>query len=396
MIRIFGHTEALMNCADLTTLPMTGLEKGLKRCLQQRPDIRSHILTGQELAEYTAWMAREYGSTLAQTNRERILSDIHADTNGPIMEAGRRFLADPSDPGALSRLSSYWGAQQEAGYISPDQDISAWQMMRYMPAHWHQNEYFEVYYAFSGNCPIHFTNEIVTVKPGTVLIVAPHVVHANPCYEDDQVLVYYNIRSSTFDQVFWNQIPSGNLLSGFFRQALSGQQPNSYLHFETENDPEIRDLLGGIFQEYQEKLIYAPQLVNAYMSACLILLLRRYEGSVRLPRTEDFYWKHQYSAILSHIQSHYATVRLCDLADQFHYSEKQIRRIVFATTGVSYSDLITKLKMERAAQLLRQDGVSMDAIAVETGYTTVSSFYRAFSAYYGCTPGAYQLQQKHI
>ena len=394
MIRIFGHEEALMDRTDLPGLPMTALEKGLKRCLQQRPDICSQILTVQELAEYTAWMAQEYGKLLVNENRERLLSDIHADVSGPIMEAGRRFLADPSDPSALSKLSSYWGTQHESGYIPPEQDISAWQMLRYMPAHWHQNEYFEVYYAFSGNCPIHFTNEIVTIKPGAVLIVAPNVIHANPCYEDDQVLVYYNIRSSTFDQVFWNQIPSGNLLSGFFRQALSGRQPNSYLHFETEGDPEICDLLGGIFQEYQEKRLYAPQLINAYMSACLILLLRRYEGSVRLPRTEDFYWKHQYSAILSHIQSHYAAVRLSGLAERFHYSEKQIRRIVSATTGASYSDLITKLKMERAAQLLRQDAVSMDAIAVETGYTTVSSFYRAFSAYYGCTPGAYQLQQK--
>ena len=379
-----------MNRTELPNLPMTTLEKNLKRCLQQRPDIRSHILTGQELAEYTAWMAREYGKLLAEENRERILSEIHADTNGPIMEAGRRFLADPSDPRALSKLSSYWGAQQEAGYILPNQDISAWQMIRYMPAHWHQNEYFEVYYAFSGNCPVHFTNEIVTVKPGTVLIVAPNIVHANPCYEDDQILVYYNIRSSTFDQVFWNQIPSGNLLSGFFRQALSGRQPNSYLHFETESDPEIRDLLSGIFQEYQEKRLYAPQLINAYMSACLILLLRRYEGSVRLPRTENFYWKHQYSAILSYIQAHFSTVRLCDLSEKYHYSEKQIRRIVSTATGLSYSDLIARLKMERAVQLLRQEDVSMESIASETGYTTVSSFYRAFSTYYGCTPGVYQ------
>lgn len=373
---------------------MTELEERLKLCLLQRPDIRSHILSTQELAEYTGWMAREYGSTIDKEKRERMLSDIHADSSGPMMDAGRRILSNPTDPQALSLLSSYWGQQQEAGYILPEQDISAWQMMRYMPAHWHQNEYFAVYYAFSGECPIYFTNEVVIVKPGTVLIVAPHVIHANPCYEDDRVLVYYNIRSSTFDQVFWNQIPSGNLLSGFFRQALSGLQPNSYLHFETDSDPEIRDLLGGIFQEYQEKLLYAPQLINAYMSACLILLLRRYEGSVRLPRTEDFYWKHQYSAILSHIQSHYATVRLCDLAGQFHYSEKQIRRIVASATSMSYSDLITKLKMERAVQLLRKKSVSMESIAAETGYTTVSSFYRAFSAYYGCTPGAFQKENR--
>ncbi|MBR1780256.1 MAG: helix-turn-helix domain-containing protein [Oscillospiraceae bacterium] len=379
-----------MEIQELESLPMTRLEWGLKECLLQRPDIRSHILSVGELAEYTGWMAREFGGGLASEERAGLLSGLRSDAQGPIMDVGRRLLDDPADPGALRLLSTHWGDQREASYIHPDQDISARQMMRYMPAHWHQNQYFEIYYAFSGECPVHFANEAVTLRPGTVLIVAPNVLHANPCYGDDQVLVYYNIRSSTFDQVFWNQIPAGNLMSSFFRHALSGSQPNSYLRFETGGDPEIRDLLGRVFLEYLEDQAYTAPLINAYMTACFILLLRRYEGSVRLPRSEDFFWKHEYSAILSYIQAHYATVRLSDLAERFHYSEKQIRRIVSSATGMPYSDLITKLRMERSALLLRHGGIAMEAIAAETGYTTVSSFYRAFSAYYGCTPGAYR------
>lgn len=50
------------------------------------------------------------------------------------------------------------------------------------------------------------------------------MIHASPCYEDDRVLVYYMLRRSTFEQVFWNQIPSENLMSSFFRLALSGEQ----------------------------------------------------------------------------------------------------------------------------------------------------------------------------
>lgn len=47
-----------------------------------------------------------------------------------------------------------------------------------------------------------------------------------------------------------------------------------------------------------------------------------------------------------------------------------------------------KLRMEKAASLLGQK-VPMEAVANEVGYSTVSSFYRAFTKYYGCTPGAY-------
>lgn len=371
-------------------LPMTDLEQRLKVCIQARPDIRSHILTAQELTEYTAWMLKEYGSGLTQADQESILSDVHGEKRGQMMPIGKRLLANSSDSSALKLLSSKWGNQEEGSYIHPDQDISAWQMIRYMPAHWHQNQYFEIYFSLSGDCPVYFANEVVTVKPGTVLIVAPNVLHANPCYADDQVLIYYCVRASTFDQVFWNQIPSGNLMSGFFRQALSGKQPNSYLRFETEGDPEIRDLMEGIFLEYQEDQDYSGKLMNAFMSACLILLLRRYEGSVRLPRTETFFWKHEYSALLSYLQTNFATVRLEELAERFHYSEKQIRRIVLNCTGMSYSDLIGKLRMERAALLLKRRDPSMEYIAAATGYSNVSSFYRSFTRYYHCTPLEYK------
>ena len=120
--------------------------------------------------------------------------------------------------------------------------------------------------------------------------------------------------------------------------------------------------------------------------------LRRYEGTARLPRTEDFFWKHQFSAILSHIQTHYADITLTELAKRFHYSEKQISRIVHSCMGISYHQLILKLRMEKAAALIKQQSASVEAIASAVGYSTVGSFYRAITKYYGTTPIAYTQQ----
>ena len=134
---------------------------------------------------------------------------------------------------------------------------------------------------------------------------------------------------------------------------------------------------------------YRPQMMNALMSEFFILLLRRYEGTVRLPRSEDFYWKHEYSAILSYIQAHYATVKLPELSERFHYSEKQIRRIVQNSTGMSFGQLLTRLRMERAAVLLKRGNIPIEKIAYAVGYTTLSGFYRTFSLYFHCTPKQY-------
>ena len=41
--------------------------------------------------------------------------------------------------------------------------------------------------------------------------------------------------------------------------------------------------------------------MNSMMTTFFLLLLQRYEGTAKLPRNEDFYWKHEFSAILSYI-----------------------------------------------------------------------------------------------
>ena len=363
-------------------LSMSSLEQLLKQILLQRSDARDHILSAEELTEYIAWMAKEFKRP----------ANITADSlpirpgNPHMITLANRLLSDPMDDQALNTLSSGYSQQSEDHYLTTDYDISVSRMLRYMPSHWHTNSYFEIYYAFSGICPIHFLDEVIELKPGTVLIVAPSAVHASPCYHDDSVLVYYMLRSSTFEQVFWNQLPSDSLMASFFKQALSGQHPTSYIQFETSGDEQIHQLLYQIYQEYHQESPYKAQLLNALMSTFFILLLRGYEGTARLPRTKDFFWKHEFSAILSHIQSNYATVTRAELSQRYHYSERQISRIVQDCIGMSYNQLILKLRMEKAAMLLRQSSASIESIAYSVGYSTISSFYRAFTNYYGYPP----------
>ena len=48
--------------------------------------------------------------------------------------------------------------------------------------------------------------------------------------------------------------------------------------------------------------------------------------------------------------------------------------------------------MNRACELLQQGSYSPEQIAAMTGYSSLSSFYRAFSEYFGCTPMIWLIQ----
>lgn len=375
-----------MNIIAPEELNLSALEQQLKNIMESRGDMDFRIMTSQELNDYQQWMFEHFSS---ESHPSFTAADISRFPNITKKATVLRYMDSMSTAQPLLLPFQIHSNVPESDEILANHHIAVGRMLRYFPAHWHANDYFEIYYSLSGTCPVHFQNEIIPVKPGTVLIVAPSVIHATPCYEDDQVLLYYTIRSSTFDQVFWNQIPADSLMASFFRQALSSQHTTAYLHFETDEDPDIRSYLYTIYQDYCAALRYSPQMLNALMSAFFVLLLRRYEGCARLPRRSDFFWKHEFSAILTYIQIHYASTSIKDVAEHFHYSERQIGRIVQNCTGMPFSDLILKLRMEQAEKLLTQNGISVDLISAAVGYSTPSSFFRAFAKYHNCTPREY-------
>ena len=364
---------------------MTPLEERLKHILAQRPDIRGHIPTAAELSDYITWMAEHYSSEGITLDRLPVF--IGDETLSLLAE---RVLRDPGDRQALAQLSTGYGLQSERRYIMRNHDISVGRMLRYMPGQWHTSDFFEVYYAPCGACPIHFENETVTLSHGAVLIVAPHIVHASPCYADDAILEYFLVRASTFERVFWNQLPKDSLLAFFFRLALNGVGDASWLFFDTAEDEELLMLAGRLEHEYQESGSYTVQMMNLLMTEFFLLTLMKYESTARLPRTGDFYWKHEYSAILSYIQQRFTEATLEDVAQAFHYSTRQISRVVKNCLDMTYAQLVLKLKMERAAELLKQGDTSIAAIGRVLGYSDTSSFYHAFTRYYGKAPGEYK------
>ncbi len=359
---------------------MTPLETLLRERFLIRYPKGQPLLTEEEMKSYITWLVT------TRTGTENVhLSD-------PALAASMRQV-NTTGVSALDILFKSQSEHREGRYLIADYDISVGRMFRYMPAHWHSNEFFEIYYCAGGVCPVHLKKETVPLRKGDVLIISPGESHASPCYSDDAMLYYYMVRSTTFDKVFWNQLPQNSLMAGFFRRALGQHKHTAYLQFETGSDPEVERILERIEAEYASPEPYSPQMMNVLLSAFFLLVLRRYEGTARLPRTEDFYWSHRFSAVFSYLQVHYADRSLSDIAREFHYSERQINRIVENATGDSFHHLVLHLKMERAAELLKGNNLTLERIAELLGYAGTPSFLRAFKAYHGMTPAKYRKAQ---
>ena len=77
------------------------------------------------------------------------------------------------------------------------------------------------------------------------------------------------------------------------------------------------------------------------------------------------------------------------LAEKFNMSYSSFSRKVKAVTGLTVNDIIKKIRMKRAEELLISGKNNVSEIAEIVGYNSVAAFREAFKGEYGESPSSY-------
>ena len=78
--------------------------------------------------------------------------------------------------------------------------------------------------------------------------------------------------------------------------------------------------------------------------------------------------------------------RIVDLARQFNFSERNLKRRFQVATQISPNQYLQQVRVDKAKKLLLTADMSVQQIAYEVGYENVSFFIRVFKKIAGCTP----------
>jgi len=104
----------------------------------------------------------------------------------------------------------------------------------------------------------------------------------------------------------------------------------------------------------------------------------------RLERAADLYLRECYERR--------TPARCDDFARQLGLTRKHLARLGSGVLGVSPRDYLRSRQLLYAEQLLRTTSLSTVQVAEAAAFGTHTTFYRAFKAAYGMTPGQYRLQ----
>lgn len=266
----------------------------------------------------------------------------------------------------------------------------------YCPAFLHRLTFIKLIYVFRGQYTFFYNGQRREMGRGSLCIVAPEVEQAVFSHSDEDIVLNLLVRRSTFLEAFEDLLSEHNsVVSDFFWKMLYNRPDGRVLILEGEPDSELEEYIMDLYEEALEaprKSQLAMRSLMTLIFGCVIRNQRRCNASHMESEAVQPYPMIQYR---QYMKRHLDTVSLAKLAEEFYVSEGYLSRYIRRETGHTFSQLLLRMRMTVAADLLRNTDCSLETIVSRIGYRDQSIFFRNFRAFYGMPPMAYRKMNRH-
>ena len=262
---------------------------------------------------------------------------------------------------------------------------------RFAPGDYHAHEFVEIMYVYQGNCTNVVEGIMLNMQQGDFCFLSPDVYHL--ITKTESIVVNILVRRDRFIDLCTDVRLGANPISEFASNFTGRNNRTKYLLAQNADSPLIRATI--------EKMILTSMddgAFRALMEETLFLQLISY----LLERKPKFsFAKGEFCSkellivdILRYIRQNYRTVDLKGVASQFRYTPTHVCRLLHRYTGISFSRILTQIRMEKSAEMLVETELPVQEVALRNGYESVEHFHRTFKEYYRQTPRQYRLNRR--
>ena len=176
---------------------------------------------------------------------------------------------------------------------------------------------------------------------------------------------------------------------------LFNNRSESFSNQISRNNPSTRMIQKNIIlieNEFKTQNIGYEMNVKLLLFSILLLLLRDY-GYVKPQNliTTDLTVNSQLSKAMDYINSHLCDeLSLAEIANYANLSKTYFSALFAKYNGLSLWEYITIHRVEKAVELLKNTDLSKTDIALQSGFSSSSNFYKAFKKITGKKPGDFQ------
>lgn len=260
----------------------------------------------------------------------------------------------------------------------------------------HTHEFLELNLITSGSGWHELSEGRMRVQTHDVFVIPSGVVHA---YGSDQGLdVLHILLRPGFlleHQAEFLALPGFDLLftvEPAFRSSVGSRYS---LRLEPKDTARVLALCKSIEEEQQREPSPHRDMIIGGLGLCLIGLLCRcymaqHAGMLQKRGVTDVRALAIHDTVQFMSQHVGEALSSAALAERARMSPSAYSRLFHRIIGVTPSDYLARLRIQRARQLLTTSDMPLTAIALGTGFYDAAHFTRTFGRLVGCTPGQYR------
>ena len=158
--------------------------------------------------------------------------------------------------------------------------------------------------------------------------------------------------------------------------------------------PEIYDSFISIITEYFNNSEFSEFSIYATLFRTLVTIARYQVNRSTLSDTDPKRRKHihRFQDAIDYIDTHYTeAITLESVASHSGFSKYHFSRLFKEYTGSNFYDYLIARRIKASEQLLSQVNTPITEVALQSGFSSISTFNRIFKRIKNCTPGEYRL-----
>ncbi|WP_105616505.1 AraC family transcriptional regulator [Vallitalea okinawensis] len=254
----------------------------------------------------------------------------------------------------------------------------------------HNHDYYELIFVYSGQIETKIDDEVVQLQAGDICILNKKA--------------YHSVRSEGLSNISFNAIITDSIRQELlmvmpddhpFKDFYSGNiHKKNYIHFQTHKFEKVSSIVKRMMEEYTLDKMGSEMNVLGLFYQLGTELLRIYpitQGIFIDPGKEDL----SIHRIIKYMQQNYQHATIKNVSTYFHFNPNYLSRLVKKETGKNFSSILQEIKLDKAKILLEYTEKSIEEIAFEIGYSSISHFYKIFKKHEGITPIEYKQSKQN-
>ena len=245
------------------------------------------------------------------------------------------------------------------------------------PEQMHSHSYYEIVVCVAGGVRYIYENKTLLPERGSIAIAPPHAMHTAQLVKDsvyDRYVIY-------MDSHALSALGGDHLLDFLHRRDSL-----PFLSLAPDQTAEMFQLLARVEEAFSGGEDTGRVLALSYA----IQLFHLLNGSVGMTELSDEYLPKNILDVKKYIDENFATIQsTTEIAENFFYSREYVSRLFKQYFKLPIHDYLARRRVGCAKMLLER-GASVSDACYQSGFRSMTSFIRAFTALNGMPPSAYR------